>query len=188
MLAAAAAADRLITRTPAADGLPALVISSIAALVMAAAALFLHGDGNDSDGDAGERTCQSRRSCSTPSPMRPRQRAWPHQADHPGDRRLVLARPSDSARHRSRNRLSCARALPAGRRLRARRACGEGGGEPRGRCGSRRVITREQLSPTAGRRLRAPQQALKAPFNLGALRKQRCDLAGAAATYQVAVP
>jgi len=55
LIVAGAAADRLINRTPAVHGLPVLVVSGIAALVMAAAALILRGDGDDGEGQAGER-------------------------------------------------------------------------------------------------------------------------------------
>lgn len=53
LLVASAAVDRLITGTPQVDGLPVLVVSGIAALVMAAGALVLHADGENSE--AGER-------------------------------------------------------------------------------------------------------------------------------------
>ena len=53
LLVASAAADRLITRTPQVDGLPVLVASGIAALVMTAGALILRGDGNADDGAGG---------------------------------------------------------------------------------------------------------------------------------------
>jgi len=44
-----------ITGTPAVDGLPVLVVSGIAALVMTAGALILHGDADDGEGEgAGE--------------------------------------------------------------------------------------------------------------------------------------
>ena len=52
LLVAGAAADRLLNRTPAVDGLPVLVVSGIAALVMTAGALILHQDGED--GEAGD--------------------------------------------------------------------------------------------------------------------------------------
>jgi cobalt-zinc-cadmium efflux system protein len=55
LIVAGAAADRLINRTPAVHGLPVLVVSGIAALVMAAAALILRGDGHDGDDQAEER-------------------------------------------------------------------------------------------------------------------------------------
>jgi cobalt-zinc-cadmium efflux system protein len=55
LIVACAAADRLINRTPAVHGLPVLVVSGIAALVMAAAALILRGDGNDGEGQAEDR-------------------------------------------------------------------------------------------------------------------------------------
>ena len=55
LIVAGAAADRLINRTPAVHGLPVLVVSGIAALVMAAAALILRGDGNDGEGQAEDR-------------------------------------------------------------------------------------------------------------------------------------
>jgi cobalt-zinc-cadmium efflux system protein len=53
LLVAGAAIERLITGTPQVDGLPVLVVSAIAALVMTAGALVLHGDKEDSE--AGER-------------------------------------------------------------------------------------------------------------------------------------
>ena len=56
LIVAAAAADRLLNRTPAVHGLPVLVVSGIAALVMAAGALILRGDEDDSEDQAGERT------------------------------------------------------------------------------------------------------------------------------------
>ncbi len=52
LLVASAAMDRLITGTPQVEGLPVLVVSTIAALVMAAGALVLHGGVEDSE--AGE--------------------------------------------------------------------------------------------------------------------------------------
>lgn len=42
LVVAGAAADRLLNRTPAVDGLPVLVVSGIAALVMTAGAVILH--------------------------------------------------------------------------------------------------------------------------------------------------
>jgi cobalt-zinc-cadmium efflux system protein len=54
LLVAGAAVNRLITGTPAVNGLPVLVVSGIAALVMAAGALVLRRDSAD-DGEAGER-------------------------------------------------------------------------------------------------------------------------------------
>jgi cobalt-zinc-cadmium efflux system protein len=53
LLVAGVAADRLITRTARVDGLPVLVVSGIAAVVMTAGALVLRGD--EGDGEAGER-------------------------------------------------------------------------------------------------------------------------------------
>ncbi|HUY51158.1 MAG TPA: cation diffusion facilitator family transporter [Streptosporangiaceae bacterium] len=55
LLVASAAVDRLLTGTPQVDGLPVLVMSSIAALVMTAGALVLRADGDDGDGETGER-------------------------------------------------------------------------------------------------------------------------------------
>jgi cobalt-zinc-cadmium efflux system protein len=55
LLVAGAAAARLITGTPAVDGLPVLLVSGIAALVMAAGALVLRGDPDDDQGEVGER-------------------------------------------------------------------------------------------------------------------------------------
>lgn len=51
LLVAASAADRLLTRTPQVDGLAVLIVSGIAALVMAIGALVLRGDGDDEDGE-----------------------------------------------------------------------------------------------------------------------------------------
>jgi cobalt-zinc-cadmium efflux system protein len=55
LIVAAAAADRIISRTPQVDGLPVLIVSGIAALVMAAGALILRGDADDEEGETGER-------------------------------------------------------------------------------------------------------------------------------------
>jgi cobalt-zinc-cadmium efflux system protein len=79
LLVAGAAIDRLVTGTPQVDGLPVLVVSAIAALVMTAGALVLRGDGED--GGTGSGTYPSRRSCSTRSPMPPRQPGWQRQAE-----------------------------------------------------------------------------------------------------------
>jgi cobalt-zinc-cadmium efflux system protein len=54
VLVAAAAIDRLLTGTPQVDGLPVLVVSGIAALVMAGGALVLRGDGDDDEDEADE--------------------------------------------------------------------------------------------------------------------------------------
>lgn len=51
VFAAAAAADRLITRTPAVHGLPVLVVSGVAALAMTAGVLVLRADADDDDAD-----------------------------------------------------------------------------------------------------------------------------------------
>jgi cobalt-zinc-cadmium efflux system protein len=51
LLVAGAAADRLIVGTPQVEGLPVLVVSGIAALVMAAGALVLRGDEDDGAGE-----------------------------------------------------------------------------------------------------------------------------------------
>jgi cobalt-zinc-cadmium efflux system protein len=47
--------DRLIIHTPQVNGLPVLVVSGIAALVMTAGALVLHGDRDDGEGGTEER-------------------------------------------------------------------------------------------------------------------------------------
>jgi cobalt-zinc-cadmium efflux system protein len=47
LLVAGAAIDRLATGTPQVHGLPVLVVSGVAALVMTAGALILHGDADD---------------------------------------------------------------------------------------------------------------------------------------------
>jgi cobalt-zinc-cadmium efflux system protein len=55
LLVASAAVVRLITGTPQVDGLPVLVVSGIAALVMALSALVLRGDEVDDESESGER-------------------------------------------------------------------------------------------------------------------------------------
>lgn len=61
VLVAAAAADRLVTRTPAVHGLPVLVVSGVAALAMTAGVLVLRADADDAgagaaaDGNGGGR-------------------------------------------------------------------------------------------------------------------------------------
>ncbi|MDQ2874007.1 MAG: cation diffusion facilitator family transporter [Actinomycetota bacterium] len=54
LLVAGAAAGRLITGTPRVDGLPVLIVSGIAALVMTAGALILRADADDGAGAGGE--------------------------------------------------------------------------------------------------------------------------------------
>jgi cobalt-zinc-cadmium efflux system protein len=49
VLVAVGAADRLLTRTPHVSGLPVLIVSAIAALVMTAGAFILRGDSDDDD-------------------------------------------------------------------------------------------------------------------------------------------
>ena len=53
IVVASAAADRLVTGAPPVDGLPVLVASGIAALVMTAGAVILRGDADDHEGAAG---------------------------------------------------------------------------------------------------------------------------------------
>lgn len=53
-IVAAAALDRLITGTAKVDGLPVLVVSGIAALVMAGGALILRGGGDDNEDETDE--------------------------------------------------------------------------------------------------------------------------------------
>jgi cobalt-zinc-cadmium efflux system protein len=48
------AVNRLVTGTPQVDGLPVLVVSSVAALVMAGGALVLRGDAHDGAADTEE--------------------------------------------------------------------------------------------------------------------------------------
>ena len=55
VLVAAAAAERLITRTPEVHGLPVLVVSGVAALTMTIGALVLRADTDDDDGETGSR-------------------------------------------------------------------------------------------------------------------------------------
>lgn len=50
-LVAAAAADRLVTGTPEVHGLPVLVVSGVAALIMTAGALVVKGDAGDGSGE-----------------------------------------------------------------------------------------------------------------------------------------
>lgn len=54
LLVAAAAIDRLSTGTPHVDGLPVLVVSAVAALVMTGGALILRADGSGQDGESEE--------------------------------------------------------------------------------------------------------------------------------------
>lgn len=51
LLVAAGALDRLFTRTPHVAGLPVLIVSAIAAVVMTMGAFVLRGDDEDEDGD-----------------------------------------------------------------------------------------------------------------------------------------
>lgn len=51
LLVAAGAADRLVTRTPHVSGLPVLIVSAIAALVMTGGAMILRGDADDDSED-----------------------------------------------------------------------------------------------------------------------------------------
>ncbi|HEX5300684.1 MAG TPA: cation diffusion facilitator family transporter [Streptosporangiaceae bacterium] len=51
LLVAAAATGRLTSQTPQVDGLPVLIVSGVAALVMAAGALILHGDHSGQHGE-----------------------------------------------------------------------------------------------------------------------------------------
>jgi cobalt-zinc-cadmium efflux system protein len=55
LLVATAAVDRLLTGTPQVDGLPVLVVSGIAALVMAGGALVLYEDADDGGGETSQR-------------------------------------------------------------------------------------------------------------------------------------
>jgi cobalt-zinc-cadmium efflux system protein len=55
LLVLSAAAYRLVTHTARVDGLPVLVISGIAALVMGAGALILRADADDDEDEEGER-------------------------------------------------------------------------------------------------------------------------------------
>jgi len=55
LLVASAAVARLITGAPQVDGLPVLVVSGIAALVMAAGTLILRGNADDDEGETGQR-------------------------------------------------------------------------------------------------------------------------------------
>jgi cobalt-zinc-cadmium efflux system protein len=52
ILVAAAAADRLLTKTPEVSGLAVLIVSAVAAIVMTAGALVLHGSSGEDDDDA----------------------------------------------------------------------------------------------------------------------------------------
>ena len=70
LLVAGAALYRLINHTPPVDGLPVLIVSGIAAVVMAAGALILHRDQGGQD-DKQERDLSLLLSCSTPLPTPP---------------------------------------------------------------------------------------------------------------------
>ena len=81
LVVAVAAVDRLARGTPAVHGLPVLVTSGIAALVMAAGALVLRADEMMMMMMSPESgMCPSRRCCSTPSRMPPRRRGQPWRA------------------------------------------------------------------------------------------------------------
>jgi cobalt-zinc-cadmium efflux system protein len=54
VLVAAAAVDRLVSGIREVHGLPVLIVSGIAALVMAGGVLVLRGDGDDDEGQTGE--------------------------------------------------------------------------------------------------------------------------------------
>lgn len=54
LFVAAGAIDRLITRVPAVHGLPVLIVSTVAAVVMTVSALVLGGDLDDGDNDEDE--------------------------------------------------------------------------------------------------------------------------------------
>ena len=114
VLVAAAAVDRLITGIPQVDGLPVLIVSGIAALVMAGGALILRGD---------VMTMRTRPTNRTYLLLRPARhhrgrcrssRRGRDGRDNPGNRRLVLAGPCGSAHHRSRRRLPRHRPDPQG--------------------------------------------------------------------------
>lgn len=75
VLVAVAAAYRLITGVRQVDGLPVLIVSSVAALAMAAGVLILHGDGDE--GETDEPDLLLLQFCSTPSRTPQQQQAWP---------------------------------------------------------------------------------------------------------------
>jgi cobalt-zinc-cadmium efflux system protein len=54
VVVAVAAVNRLITGTPQVDGLPVLIVSGIAAIVMAGGALVLRSDGDDNEHETDE--------------------------------------------------------------------------------------------------------------------------------------
>lgn len=77
LLVAGVALNRLITRTPQVDGLPVVIVSSVAALVMAA---VRSSSTKMAKLRAKSGTCPSPLFCSTPLPTPPQQQAWPRQA------------------------------------------------------------------------------------------------------------
>ena len=110
LLVIAAAAERLLTRTPQVHGLPVLIVSGVAALTMTAGASS--SEPIQTTMTPGGATCPSPPSSSIPSPTPPRRRHRRHRRDHPGHRRLVLARPRGGAHRRRGHRLPRPGAAP----------------------------------------------------------------------------
>jgi Co/Zn/Cd efflux system component len=79
LLVAAAAVTRLAAGTPRVSGLPVLLVSGLAAVVMTAAALILRGADPD-PAATGTATCPWPRCCSTPWRTRPRRPGPPWRA------------------------------------------------------------------------------------------------------------
>jgi cobalt-zinc-cadmium efflux system protein len=103
ILVAAAAVDRLASGIPQVQGLPVLIVSGIAAFVMTGGALILRGEDKD---DANEHDLSMAAVLlDTIADAAAAAGVAVTGAVNPGHRRLVLAGPCSSARHRSRRRL-----------------------------------------------------------------------------------
>jgi Co/Zn/Cd efflux system component len=92
ILVVAAAAERLISRTPEVHGLPVLIVSGVAALAMTAGALVLRADTDDGDAQSSSRSSatKARSRLITPtSPLRiPPPSGCPPRTMAPGTTRL----------------------------------------------------------------------------------------------------
>ena len=102
VLVSATAIYRLVAGTHEVHGLPVLIVSSIAALVMVVGALILGGDEEDEDDHGGNSICGPY--CSTRSRRRCSGQCGHHRCHHPDNRWQLLVgpgrRPSGFRRHR----------------------------------------------------------------------------------------
>jgi cobalt-zinc-cadmium efflux system protein len=95
VLVAATAVDRLITGTPQVDGLPVLIVSGIAALVMTGGALILRGNGDGNEAEADEHDLSvAAVLLDTVADAAAAAGVAATGCDRPGNGRLVLARPA----------------------------------------------------------------------------------------------